>query len=255
MFTRKGNTPRGEVVFSPNHAKNAVARAQQMFERGLLTKKQKSSIDRKAAKLLLKTDSFKTKEARQKAEKVAFGEFPFTKCMKNYSMGPQRGVPIYPAPMPRGSAPRFAPKGAKPESYNALAHGAGYVARQDLHPQTTYYPNDRRDLAMREWGGQVQAGREWPGWGGSSQFGEDDWDELPGMDEVGRQWPYVNSEQPGWPGSPGLSSGYGPVFPYVPKPYAEFGGNPTTKSLYKKWLAGAPLSNTALRKLERAGYI
>jgi len=271
LYTRRGNKPGGKLIFSASHAKNAVARAQQMYERGLLTRAQKKSIDKQASKLLLSTHSFKTKGARRKAEKVAFGEFPFTKCMKTYTMPQPKGVPIYPAPMPRGSAPRYAPKGAQMRDFEELDEGAGYVARQDIHPVVTDYPNDRRDEAMREWGGTVQASREWPGWGGGSEFGEDflfddlgdDFDDLDDDDEdgFGRQWPYSSSEQPGWPGSPGMSSGYGPVYPYVPKPYAEFGRRervgrgPTTKELYKKWLAGAPLTNVSLNKLHRAGRI
>ena len=275
LYTRQGNRPGGRLVFSPNHAKNAVARAQQMYERGLLTGAQKKSIDKQASKLLLSTHSFKTTAARRKAEQVAFGEFPFTKCMRTYVMPQPRGVPIYPVPMPRGSAPRYAPKGAPMRDFKELDAGAGYVARQDLNPVITDYPTDRQDEAMREWGGTVQASREWPGWGGGSEFGEevseefvfddlgDDYEDLDDSedDEFGRQWPYASSENPGWPGSPGMSSGYGPVYPYVPKPYAEFGRServgrgPTTKDLYSKWLAGAPLTNVSLSKLRRAGRI
>jgi len=301
LKTRRG----GRVVDSPSHAKNAVARAQQMYERGLLTAAQKKTIDRKAYRMLLKTGSLKTRTARRKAEAaVGFGEFPFTKCMKEFIHRSPRGVAIEEPVMERGSAPRYAPKGARMRNYDALEDGGGYEARQDLHPVVTDYPNDRRDLAMREWGGQVQASREWPGWGGGSQFGgktKEDWYQeganhwtylrsrgltsaqapWPKLKaggwaseaftdgymaarrasydkgaKFGRQWPSGSSEQPGWPGSPGLSSGYGPVFPYVPKPYAQFGRhNPTVKDLYSKWLEGAPLSNTALNKLRRAGVI
>jgi hypothetical protein len=259
LFTRKGNTPKGKVVFSPSHAKNAVARATQMYERGLLTKAHRDTIDHEASKLLLKTGSLRTRSARRRAEQSAFGEFPFTKCMRTYVMPQPRGVPIYPAPMPRGSAPRYAPKGARMRDFEALDEGAGYVARQDLHPIFTDYPADRRDEAMREWGGQVQASREWPGWGGGSEFGEDS-DDWSDDDDFGRQWPYSSSENPGWPGSPGMSSGYGPVYPYVPKPYAEFGRSETgggghTKALYEKWLSGAPLTNVGLNRLRRAGRI
>jgi hypothetical protein len=271
LYTRRGNKPGGKLIFSASHAKNAVARAQQTYERGLLTGADKKSIDKQASKLLLGHHSFKTTAARRKAEQVAFGEFPFTKCMRTYVMPQPRGVPIYAVPMPRGSAPRYAPKGAPMRDFKELDAGAGYVARQDLNPVITDYPNDRRDEAMREWGGTVQASREWPGWGGGSEFGEDfvfdalgdDSEDLDDFDddEFGRQWPYASSENPGWPGSPGMSSGYGPVYPYVPKPYAEFGRRervgrgPTTNELYAKWLSGAPLTNVSLNKLHRAGRI
>lgn len=242
VFTRAGNTPVGKVVFSRNHALSAIAYAKQGIAKGWLSKRKGEQIRKKAYKLLLKHDSLKTAEARKKAE--SFGEFPFTKCLNPYNFVQPRGVPILEPVMPRGSAPRYAPKGAPMRSFSELDAGAGYVARQNLHPAMQYFPNDRRDLAMREWGGQVQASRQWPGWGGGSQFG--------------RQWPYGSSEQPGWPGSPGLTSAYGPVFPYIPKPYAQFGGACAPDdmgTLYAKWQSGAPLSNTALNKLARAGMI
>ena len=240
VFTRAGNTAVGKVVFSRNHALSAIGYAKQGVTKGWLTPLKAKNIRKKAYKLLLKHDGLKTESARKKAE--AFGEFPFTKCLQPYNHRQEPGYPILEPVMPRGSAPRYAPKGASMRDYSQLDAGAGYVPRQDLHPVMQNLPNDRRDLAMREWGGQVQASRQYPGWGGGSQFG--------------RQFPWASSEQPGWPGSPGLSSGYGPVFPYIPKPYAQFGGRPDdTQSLYAKWTEGAPLSNTALNKLARSGLI
>ena len=240
VFTRAGNSPIGKVVFSRDHALSAIGRAKQGAKEGWLTPLKARKIRQKAYKILRKHDALKTAAARKEAE--AFGEFPFTKCNRPFNHPQVPGVPIREPVMQRGSAPRFAPKGAKMRDYSKLADGAGYVARQDLHPVTQSLPNDRRNLAMREWGGKVQASLQYPGWGGGSQFG--------------RQFPWGSSEQPGWPGTPGLSSAYGPVFPYIPKPYAQFGGRADDQqSLFAKWNEGAPLSNTALNKLSRAGLI
>lgn len=63
---------------------------------------------------------------------------------------------------------------------------------------------------MKKWAGEVMKSRQDPGWGGSSTFG--------------RQLNFapVNPE-PGWPGVPGDTSAYGPVYPYVQRNYVGFG--------------------------------
>ena len=134
-----------------------------------------------------------------------FGEFPFTRCQK-----PRRGyansktwipdahiVQAGHEPFTESNAGVFnAPNGRFVPTPRPLAHAPVSVTREG-----------RR---MKKWAGKVLKSRQDPGWGGSSTFG--------------RQLNFapVNPE-PGWPGVPGDTSAYGPVYPYVQRNYVGFG--------------------------------
>ena len=133
-----------------------------------------------------------------------FGEYPFTRCRK-----PRK------APPSRTWIPTARIKPAGHEPFTESNAGVFNAPKGRFVPTPRPLPRapvsaTRRGKYMRQWAGRVMKSRQNPGWGGSSSFG--------------RQLNFapVNPE-PGWPGTPGNTSAYGPVFPYMQRTYTGFG--------------------------------